>query len=241
MRQIWTALSAISALIAVTVAFDGYIAGPVLLAMAVMVAIAGRHDDIARWAAIGFAVVGGGIYLSYAPPGSLVNAGHRTGHSCSGVDAGREPVLRAGMRDHDRVVVERRGRYLGGFGRGDRLRRHRVHGDRRRSGRRNGRWLLRRSHGRDDLLDRHGSRTVHLRGAADPDAAVAADRRGLALAAAAMAKLFLFDLGTLDGIFRVVVFIVVGLVLLGMGAGYPRLLERQDQQQDHAGVTGATG
>lgn len=63
---------------------------------------------------------------------------------------------------------------------------------------------------------------------------------GLALVAAAMAKLFLFDLGTLDGIFRVVVFIVVGLVLLGMGAGYARLLERQDQQQDHSGVTGAT-
>jgi uncharacterized membrane protein len=63
---------------------------------------------------------------------------------------------------------------------------------------------------------------------------------GLALVAAAMAKLFLFDLGTLDGIFRVVVFIVVGLVLLGMGAGYARLLERQDQQQDQAGVSGAT-
>ena len=46
-----------------------------------------------------------------------------------------------------------------------------------------------------------------------------------------MAELFLFDLGTLDGIFRVVVFIVVGLVLLGMGAGYARLLEKQDQQQ----------
>ena len=54
---------------------------------------------------------------------------------------------------------------------------------------------------------------------------------GLALVAAAMAKLFLFDLGTLDGIFRVVVFIVVGL---GMGAGYARILERQDQQQDQS-------
>jgi uncharacterized membrane protein len=63
---------------------------------------------------------------------------------------------------------------------------------------------------------------------------------GLALVAAAMAKLFLFDLGTLDGIFRVVVFIVVGLVLLGMGAGYARILERQDQQQDQSGVTQAT-
>ena len=54
---------------------------------------------------------------------------------------------------------------------------------------------------------------------------------GLALVAAAMAKLFLFDLGTLDGMFRVAVFIVVGLVLLGMGAGYARLLAQQDQQQ----------
>ena len=53
---------------------------------------------------------------------------------------------------------------------------------------------------------------------------------GLALVAAAMAKLFLFDLGTLDGIFRVAVFIVVGLVLLGMGAGYARLLAKQDKQ-----------
>lgn len=53
---------------------------------------------------------------------------------------------------------------------------------------------------------------------------------GLGLVAAAMAKLFLFDLGTLDGIFRVVVFIVVGLILLGMGAGYARQLEKQDKQ-----------
>jgi uncharacterized membrane protein len=52
---------------------------------------------------------------------------------------------------------------------------------------------------------------------------------GMALVAAAMAKLFLFDLGTLDGMFRVAVFIVVGLALLGMGAGYARLLNQQDQ------------
>ena len=54
---------------------------------------------------------------------------------------------------------------------------------------------------------------------------------GLALVAGSIAKLFLFDLGTLDGVFRVAVFIVVGLVLLGMGAGYARLLAQQDQQQ----------
>jgi uncharacterized membrane protein len=57
---------------------------------------------------------------------------------------------------------------------------------------------------------------------------------GIALVAAAMAKLFLFDLGTLDGIFRVVVFIVVGLALLGMGAGYARLLAQQDDRQQQA-------
>jgi uncharacterized membrane protein len=49
------------------------------------------------------------------------------------------------------------------------------------------------------------------------------------LTAAAMAKLFLFDLGTLDGIFRVVAFIVVGLVLLAMGSGYARSLAQQDR------------
>jgi uncharacterized membrane protein len=54
---------------------------------------------------------------------------------------------------------------------------------------------------------------------------------GLGLVGAAVTKLFLFDLGTLDGIFRVAVFIVVGLVLLGMGAGYARLLDRQDKPQ----------
>jgi uncharacterized membrane protein len=47
---------------------------------------------------------------------------------------------------------------------------------------------------------------------------------GLALTAAATAKLFLFDLATLDGIFRVAAFIIVGLVLLSMGAGYARSL-----------------
>ncbi len=73
-RQVWSALSAISALIAVTVAFDGHVAGPVLLAMAVVVAVAGRRDAVARWSALGFAIAGGGLYLSYAPPSSLVEA-----------------------------------------------------------------------------------------------------------------------------------------------------------------------
>jgi hypothetical protein len=49
----------------------------------------------------------------------------------------------------------------------------------------------------------------------------------LALTAAATAKLFLFDLATLDRIFPVAAFIVVGLVLLSMGAGYARSLAQQ--------------
>jgi uncharacterized membrane protein len=50
---------------------------------------------------------------------------------------------------------------------------------------------------------------------------------GPALTAAATAKLFLFDLATLDRIFRVAAFVVVGRVLLSMGAGYARSLAQQ--------------
>jgi len=49
---------------------------------------------------------------------------------------------------------------------------------------------------------------------------------GLGLAAGAVAKLFLYDLAVLAGIWRVVAFIVVGLILLGTGAGYAKALER---------------
>ena len=63
-----------SALIAVTVAFDGEVVAPVLLAMAVVIAIAGRRDDVARFVAVGFGIIGAGVYLGYAPPTSLVRA-----------------------------------------------------------------------------------------------------------------------------------------------------------------------
>ena len=67
---------------------------------------------------------------------------------------------------------------------------------------------------------RHQKRAVALTG-------------GLALTAAATAKLFLFDLGTLDGIFRVTAFIVVGLMLLAMGTGYARSLAQHDGTAQH--------
>lgn len=51
-------------------------------------------------------------------------------------------------------------------------------------------------------------------------------RFGLALVAVAVAKLFLFDLASLDGIVRSVAFIVTGLVLLATGSRYARAWER---------------
>ncbi len=49
---------------------------------------------------------------------------------------------------------------------------------------------------------------------------------GLALAAVSVAKLFAYDLAVLSGIWRVLAFIVVGLMLLAAGTGYARALER---------------
>ena len=49
---------------------------------------------------------------------------------------------------------------------------------------------------------------------------------GLALAAVAVVKLLFFDFSVLDGIVRIVAFIGAGLVLLAMGTGYAKALER---------------
>jgi hypothetical protein len=225
-RPIWSALSAVSALIAVTVAVDGYIAAPVLLAMAVVVAIAGRRDVIARWVAVGFGVVGGGIFLTYAPPSSLVEGTETsTAAGISTIIASvllvacavtiawswkGEAVIWTGSAAVIIYAVTAftvtAGVLIGGVGGG--------------------------------FFAGHVAATIcwiAMAAALFVYAArlTKAERSmpigaGMALVAAAMAKLFLFDLGTLDGIFRVVVFIVVGLVLLGMGAGYARLLEKQD-------------
>lgn len=234
-RQIWSALSAVSALIAVVVAFDGHVAGPVLLAMAVVVAVAARGDDVARWAAVGFAAVGGGFYLAYAPPHTLVRA-TELGTSAAVSTLISSVLLIAGagvviwVWDRDDTAVwagsalvigyavttfaVTAGVLIGGAGGG--------------------------------FFAGHMAATICWIAVAAALFGYAArvsrrDRRlpiggGLTLVAAATAKLFLFDLGTLDGIFRVAVFIVVGLVLLGMGAGYARLLDKQDQHHEDAAV-----
>ncbi len=47
---------------------------------------------------------------------------------------------------------------------------------------------------------------------------------GLAVSVAAVGKLFLFDLATLDGLLRVVAFVAAGLVLLALGVSYAQSL-----------------
>ena len=235
--HIWSALSAISGLIAVTVAFNGELAAPVLLAMAAVVAVAGRSDTVARWVAVGFAVIGGGLYTAYAPPEVLaVTTEMSTPDAVAilsasillvaaaaaivwswagrpGVEAELLKVLVVGAAVVSVYAVTAftvtAGVLIGGTGRG--------------------------------FFAGHMAATICWIAVAAALFGHAARRPkaqrslpiggGLALVAAAMVKLFLFDLGTLDGIFRVVVFIVVGLVLLGMGAGYARLLAQQDQQE----------
>ncbi|KYH45345.1 hypothetical protein AZH51_05595 [Branchiibius sp. NY16-3462-2] len=55
----------------------------------------------------------------------------------------------------------------------------------------------------------------------------------LSVIALAVAKLFLFDMATLDGVFRVLAFIVVGLLLLTLGVVYAQsLTPREDRTHD---------
>lgn len=236
-RQVWSATSAVSALIAVTVAFDGEVAMPVLLAMAIMIAVARRRDGVARLVGVGFGVVGGLLYLSYAPPTSLIHATQLSTPDAVAILVSSILLIAAviaiiwswtgrGVLDADAVRVllaalavavvysvttftvtagVLAGGESGGFFAG------------------------------------HMAATICWIAMAAALFVYAARRPreqrslpiagGLALVAGSMAKLFLFDLGTLDGMFRVAVFIVVGLALLGMGAGYARLLAQQDQHE----------
>ncbi|WP_165943072.1 DUF2339 domain-containing protein [Gordonia zhaorongruii] len=53
---------------------------------------------------------------------------------------------------------------------------------------------------------------------------------GLSVMAAAIGKLFLFDLAALDGVFRVIAFIGVGLLLLALGVSYAQKLGSDESQ-----------
>lgn len=232
-RHVFAATSAVAALIAVIVAFDGRIAGPVLLAMGAVVALAGRRDVVARWAAVGFAIAGACAHLMYSPPSTLLEATRTS--TAAGVSTLVSSVLLAAAavaivwswgRAESALwvgavaviiyavtsITVTAGTMIGGASPGQDGGFYAGHMAATIC------WIAMAAglFGYAARLPRDG-RSVPIGG-------------GLGLVAAAMAKLFLFDLGTLDGIFRVAVFIVVGLVLLGMGAGYARLLEKQDKQ-----------
>jgi len=238
---IWAASSACALLIAITVAFDGSVAGPLLLATGVVVAVAGRDSAVARWSAMGFGVVGGVYYLASAPPSNLAFATEvSTPTAVSTLIASLLAMVCAGAITWSWVSRDRADRDVAGvlwataaviamyaitmftvtagvlFG-----------GDG--SGFFSGHvaaticWIALAA-----VVFRYAARVPRAQRSLPIGA-------GMALVAASMAKLFLFDLGTLDGIFRVIVFIVVGLALLGMGAGYARLLSQQDErEQEHA-------
>ncbi|CAN5436015.1 DUF2339 domain-containing protein [soil metagenome] len=239
-RQIWSALSAVSALIAVTVAFDGLVAGPVLLGMALVVTVAGRQHHVARWAAIGFAIVGLAFFLSSAPPVYLIHPTElATPVAVSTLAA--SVLLTA-------VSVAIAWSWATTETAGERALEDRA------------RWLLAAAiavtaycvttftvtagvlaAGRGGgFLAGHMAATICWIAIAAAlfgyalriqcrTARTAPIAGGLALTAAATVKLFLFDLGTLDGLFRVLAFIVVGLALLAMGSGYARSLAQQDR------------
>ncbi|MFI6042229.1 DUF2339 domain-containing protein [Nocardia sp. NPDC051321] len=64
---------------------------------------------------------------------------------------------------------------------------------------------------------------------------------GLLVTTAALAKLFLFDLATLDGLVRVAAFLAVGVLLLGAGTRYARAFaETSTASGNPAGAAGAS-
>lgn len=224
---IFAAVSSAAAVVAITVAFDGHVEAPVFLALAFAVAVAGRHSALARWAAIAFTAIGALAYLAYAPPAHLAVATTRAAPEAISVLAASVLLVactvalsrRADVWAAIAVMVGvyavttftvTAGVLIGGTGGG--------------------------------FLGGHMAATICWIGMAaalfayaqrvgDREARTAPITAGLALTAAATAKLLLFDLGTLDGMFRVVVFIVVGLVLLAMGAGYARSLAQSDHSK----------
>ncbi|HEX2212286.1 MAG TPA: DUF2339 domain-containing protein, partial [Mycobacterium sp.] len=204
------------------------VAGPTLLAMALTVAVAVRGDQVARWVAFGFAAVGASAYLVDAKVSALLTPmplGAATSVSIlvsslllvavAIASAWTAPARSGLLWSVAAVVVVYAVTQLcvtaatliapddRGFYAG-----HMVATIC---------WIAMAAavFGYALRLDR-AERSVPISG-------------GLGLVGAAVAKLFLFDLSALDGIFRVAVFIVVGLILLAMGAGYARLLDRQDE------------
>ncbi|OBK21458.1 hypothetical protein A5634_10080 [Mycobacterium asiaticum] len=234
--QIWSAWSAIAGLIAVTVAFAGYVEGPVLLALAIVIAIAAGHDAVGRWIAAAFGVIGTAIFYSYAPLSSLVRASAAPASVAVStlaasllVIAFAVVIVRVVMRTY---AAEQRNSDISGLliATASALVIYAVTAFTVSAG------VLLGGTGGGFLAGHMAATICWIGGAAalfvyalrrdDGEHRTETITAGLALTGAATAKLFLFDLATLDGIFRVAAFIIVGLVLLSMGAGYARSLAR---------------
>ncbi|BBZ33805.1 DUF2339 domain-containing protein [Mycolicibacterium confluentis] len=233
---IWSALSAFAALIAVTEAFDGEVEAPALLGLALVVTLAGRRSRTAKWIGLAFAAVGGLAFLAYAPPVYLLEgtelavslsvsnlAASALAIACAGAivytwagsadlagDGVRVLSIGAGLVALYSVTMftVTAGVLIGGVGGG---------------------FLAGHMAATICWIGAAAALLVAARRVTDPQRRTAPIIGGLALTAAATTKLFLFDLGTLDGMFRVAAFIVVGLVLLGMGTGYARSLAQRDE------------
>lgn len=226
-RQVFAVSSAVAATVAVITGFDGTLSAPILLAIALLVIVAARDDRVARWVAVGFAAVGTAAYLIIAPVAALLTpmpVSTGTGLSilaCSALLAAVAVTWTWTERDRRGALWAAAAAVVG--------------------------YAVTHFCVTTGMLiaaDRWGFYAGHMvaticwiaMAAAVFGYALRVERSersvpisgGLALVGAAVAKLFLFDLGALDGIFRVAVFIVVGLILLAMGAGYARLLDRQD-------------
>jgi hypothetical protein len=236
--QVWAASSAVAALVAVTVAFDGPVAGPILLAIALAVAYAGRRTAVARWSAAGFGIVGAAYYLGTAPLTTLVSAHALPTPTAVSTLISSLLVIGCAMvitwswvRDEASHIDDDVARILWASAAAVAMyaiTMFTVTAGVLLGGEETGFfsghvaaticWIALAAclFGYATRLPR-AQRSLPIAG-------------GTALVVAAMAKLFLFDLGTLDGIFRVIVFIVAGLVLLAMGAGYARMLAQQDEE-----------
>ncbi|WP_099024452.1 DUF2339 domain-containing protein [Mycolicibacterium palauense] len=237
-RLVWSVLAAVAALVAVTVAFDGEVAGPVLVGLATIVSLAGRRSAVARWIAMGFALLGATIALTYLQPGALLTPTALSTPVAVSTLVTSVLLIAATLSiawtwtvapDHDDDLV--RVLWVGTAA----VCAYAVTAFTVTVG-----VLIAGPDG--GFLAGHMAATicwvaiaagllvVGLR-TGDRETRTASIVGGLALTAAATAKLFLFDLATLDGMFRVTAFIVVGLALLAMGAGYARSLARQERPE----------
>ncbi|MGJ0118368.1 DUF2339 domain-containing protein [Williamsia sp. MIQD14] len=225
LRITWGILAAVAALIAVPTAFGGPVAVPVLIGLALMITVVGRDDVIAR--GIGFTFTGAGAlaYLSTTRLESLVDPTVTdTATAASSIVGGL--LLAAAAMTTAGVVAARlveavwpwvfggvvalygitatavtAGVAIGGTGAG---------------------FLAGHMAATIVWVCAAGAALVLAGRVPAGPARIAPIAGALTLAAAAVAKLIVFDLATLDGGFRVGAFVAVGLVLLTLGARYAR-------------------